>query len=90
MPPRRYPCTKVTLVFAGGIGENAPKVRATICDGLSFLGIELEEDRNATNDDVISTAASPATGRVIGTDEELVIARSVYNVLGLSGKEGMA
>ncbi len=36
-----------TLVFAGGIGENAPLVRARICDGLGFLGIELEEKRNA-------------------------------------------
>ena len=32
-----------TLVFAGGIGENAPPVRARICEGLGFLGIELEE-----------------------------------------------
>ena len=36
-----------TLVFAGGIGENAPPVRARICDGLGFLGIELDEPRNA-------------------------------------------
>ena len=32
-----------TLIFAGGIGENAPTVRARICEGLEFLGIELEE-----------------------------------------------
>ena len=38
-----------TLVFAGGIGENAPPVRARICDGLGFLGIELDETRNAKN-----------------------------------------
>jgi acetate kinase len=75
-----------TLVFAGGIGENAPKVRARICDGLCFLGIEVEENRNAVNDDVISTVAGSVAVRVIRTDEELVIARSVYNVLGLSGK----
>ena len=36
-----------TLVFAGGIGENAPRVRARICDGLGFLGIEIDEKRNA-------------------------------------------
>ena len=36
-----------TLVFAGGIGENAPVVRARICEGLNFLGIELNESRNA-------------------------------------------
>ena len=43
-----------TLVFAGGIGENAPPVRARICDGLGFLGIELDEQRNAANAGVIS------------------------------------
>jgi acetate kinase len=47
-----------TLVFAGGIGENAPAVRARICDGLGFLGIELEEKRNAANEGLISTPAS--------------------------------
>ena len=60
-----------TLVFAGGIGENAPAVRARICEGLGFLGIELEEKRNAANDGVISTAASRVAVRVIHTDEEL-------------------
>jgi hypothetical protein len=48
-----------TLVFAGGIGENAPTVRARICDGLGFLGIELDEKRNAANDGVISAPAPP-------------------------------
>jgi acetate kinase len=71
-----------TLVFAGGIGENAPAVRARICDGLGFLGIELEEKQNAANADVIS-AASRVIVRVIHTDEELTIARSVRRVLGL-------
>ena len=66
-----------TLVFAGGIGENAPVVRARICEGLSFLGIELDEARNAQSAGVISTDASRATVRVIRTDEELMIARSV-------------
>src|SRR5450830_2159988 len=47
-----------TLVFAGGIGENAPLVRARICKGLSFLGIELNESRNAKTAGVISTDAS--------------------------------
>ena len=48
-----------TLVFAGGIGENAPPVRARICDGLGFLGIELEEKRNAANEGVISDDGEP-------------------------------
>lgn len=66
-----------TLVFAGGIGENAPLVRARICEGLSVLGIELNESRNAQTAGVISTDASRVTVRVIRTDEELMIARSV-------------
>jgi acetate kinase len=66
-----------TLVFAGGIGENAPPVRARICEGLSFLGIELDKSRNAKTAAVISKNSSRVTVRVIRTDEELMIARSV-------------
>jgi acetate kinase len=72
-----------TLVFAGGIGENASPVRARICQGLGFLGIELNESHNAENATVISTDASRATVRVIRTDEELMIARSACRVLRL-------
>src|SRR5271157_448559 len=72
-----------TLVFAGGIGENAPTVRARICDGLGFLGIELEEKRNARNEGVISVANSRVAVRVIHTDEEWMIAKTVCMVLGL-------
>jgi len=72
-----------TLVFAGGIGENAPTVRARICEGLGFLGIELGEKRNATNAAVISAAAGRVAVRVIRTDEELMIARSVARLLSL-------
>jgi acetate kinase len=72
-----------TLVFAGGIGENAPAVRSRICDGLEFLGIKLDEKRNLANDGVISAAASLVSVRVIHTDEELMIARTVCQVLGL-------
>ena len=70
-----------TFVFAGGIGENAPPVRTRICEGLSALGIELDESRNAQAAGVISTDASRATVRVIRTDEELMIARSVCRLL---------
>jgi acetate kinase len=72
-----------TLVYAGGIGEKAPVVRARICDGLEFLGIELEEKRNAANEGVISAETSRISVRVIHTDEEWMIARSVCRVLGL-------
>ncbi|MEZ5501732.1 MAG: acetate/propionate family kinase [Halioglobus sp.] len=70
-----------TLVFAGGIGENAPTIRARICAGLQFLGVALEDRKNNANDDVISTATSPVTVRVIHTDEEQMIARTVRDVL---------
>jgi len=70
-----------TLVFAGGIGENAPPVRARICEGLDFLGIKLSETRNAKNATVISTDKSRTTVRVIRTNEELMIARSVIRVI---------
>jgi acetate kinase len=73
-----------TLVLAGGIGENAPLVRARICEDLSFLGIELNETRTTEHAAVISSDASRATVRVIRTDEELMIARSVCRVLGLA------
>ena len=72
-----------TLVFAGGIGENAPTVRARICEGLEFLGIELEEKQNASNEAVISTATSRVAVRVIHTDEEYMIAKMVCCVLSL-------
>ncbi len=71
-----------TLVFAGGIGENAPGVRARICDGLGFLGIDLEDTRNAGSAGVISSDGSRATVRVIRTDEELMIARLVWRCWG--------
>jgi acetate kinase len=74
-------------VFAGGIGENAPLVRARICQGLSFLGIEVDESRNRAAAAVISTEASRATVRVIHTDEDLMIAESVCQILGLGTNE---
>jgi len=72
-----------TLVFAGGIGENAPMIRTRICEGLGFLGIEIDEARNAKNEGVISTTAGRVAARVIHTNEELMIARTVCGVLGL-------
>ena len=77
-----------TLVFAGGIGENAPTVRARICSGLGFLGIELDEKRNIAGTGVISAQASRVAVRVMRTDEEWMIAKTVCGVLGLeTGKE---
>lgn len=79
-----------SLVFSAGIGENVPLVRARICEGLSFLGMELNEARNAENAGVISTDASRVTVRVIRTDEEQMIALSVCRILdpGMPSEKG--
>ena len=73
-----------TLVFAAGIGENAPIIRERICDGLGFLGIELSQIRNAKNAPLISPDSGRVKVRVIRTDEELMLARSTARVLNLS------
>jgi acetate kinase len=70
-----------TLVFAGGIGENAPAVRARVCEGLGFLGIELDAARNSNGAALISADAAAVAVRVIRTDEESVIASSTLRVL---------
>jgi acetate kinase len=71
------------IVFSGGIGENSDIVRDRICEGLGFLGVELDEGLNAESRSIISTEESPVKVRVIPADEERVIARSVCQVLGL-------
>jgi acetate kinase len=71
-----------TVVFAGGIGENSAVVRARVCDGLDFLGIDLDAARNSAHEPVITQEGSRVTVRVIRTDEELQIASSVLRVLG--------
>ena len=75
-----------TLVFAGGIGENSPLIRSRICDQLGFLGIELGEERNTRSAPLISTDGGRVAVRVIRTDEEIMIARSVARVLGLDSQ----
>ncbi|GAB2583854.1 acetate/propionate family kinase [Spirosoma areae] len=70
-----------TLVFSGGIGEKAPEIRARICSGLEFLGIDIDKHRNGVNAGVISTNSSQVTVRVIPTDEEQLIAQLVYGLL---------
>ena len=69
------------VVFSGGIGENSPQVRSRIVEGLSFLGIALDEARNESNEPIISTPSSPVRLRVIRTDEEIVIAREAIRQL---------
>src|SRR5271156_1736287 len=70
------------LVFAGGIGENAPVVRKRICDGLDFLGVRLDAASNEANAALISSSASGVKVRVIKTNEDLMIVRHVMSTLG--------
>jgi acetate kinase len=74
------------VVFTGGIGENSPEIRARICEGLEWAGLELDRDRNqqmAGMEGQISTDDSTLHAFVIPTDEELLIARdTVHCILG--------
>jgi acetate kinase len=70
------------LVFAAGIGENAPVIRKRICKGLELLGIELDEKRNSENAYLISTDAARVKVHVIHTDEEFIIAQIVSRMIG--------
>jgi acetate kinase len=72
-----------TLIFSAGIGEHAPVIRRRICDGLGFLGIDLSPNHNAKNAALISTPRSRVAVRVMPTNENLMVARSVVRVLGL-------
>jgi acetate kinase len=70
-----------TLVFSGGIGENSAVIRSRICSGLGFLGIQIDESRNAAHRDIISSDGGQIIIRVIPTNEELIIAQSVSHLL---------
>ena len=66
------------VVFTAGVGENQTGLRADICRGLEFLGIEIDEAVNATvrgREAVISSPSSRVKVVVVPTDEEIVIAR---------------
>ncbi len=72
------------MVFTAGVGENDPEMRAAICDGLGFLGIELDPALNATALGVlkdIATPGSPVRVLVVPTDEEAMIAEQTVAVL---------
>jgi len=69
------------LVFTGGMGENAPRIRARICEGLEFLGITIDESRNNGNESVISADGSKVAVRVIHADEAATIAQNVWHIV---------
>lgn len=79
------------LVFTAGIGENSPHVRKAVCDGLTFLGIELDEAANRQNAKearFISTPESRVKVLVVPTNEELIIARDTYRLVSEMKKTG--
>ena len=73
------------IVFTGGIGENAEDMRATVCDGLSYLGIEIDKPYNSTlvkgAEGEISTKNSKVRVFVLPTNEELLIARDTRDIV---------
>lgn len=69
------------LVFTGGIGEHAPSVRALACEGLGFMGVALDAERNAKDAAMISAPESDAVVRVVASDEAREIARQVIEAL---------
>lgn len=75
-----------TLVFTGGMGENAPKIRERICEGLEFLGIEIDHTQNGQSARLISSSASRAGVHVIHTNEAQTIARQTSEII--SSKQG--
>ena len=78
-----------TIVFTGGMGENAPKVRARVCEGLEFLGITIDDARNQQNARLVSADSSRVGVHVIHTDEAVTIARETIHLLkGLEGDHG--
>jgi acetate kinase len=72
------------VVFTAGVGENSVVIRALVCEGLEFLGIELDNSRNdvRSKEAVISTDAARVKVLVVPTDEELVIARDTKRLAG--------
>jgi propionate kinase len=70
------------LAFCGGIGEHAAVVREKICEGLEFLGIRVDREKNRKEEAVISAEDARVRVRVVKTDEDLMIARHVATVLG--------
>ncbi len=69
------------VVFTAGIGENAPEIRAQVCERLAWLGLKIDPDANLANRPVISAPHSRVTVRVLPTDEEAMIAAQTLDAL---------
>jgi acetate kinase len=72
------------IVFTGGIGENAPDIRARICENMEWAGLKIDVGKNAEmvgREGLISTQDSKLLAYAIPTDEELLIARDTVRVI---------
>lgn len=71
------------VVFTAGIGENSPELRRSVCDGLEFLGLSIDRDKNfeGKGDRDISASGAPCSVFVIGTQEDLVIAQETERIV---------
>ena len=68
------------LVFSGGVGQNAPYIRAKVCRGLEYMGIDLDEYKNENTAGIISKDSSKVKVIVVNANEEKVIARDTYEI----------
>jgi acetate kinase len=72
------------VIFTGGIGENSPEIRARICAGMEWAGLEIDAAKNqqtVAREGLISTDDSRLLAYAIPTDEELLIARDTVRVI---------
>jgi acetate kinase len=83
-------CGVDLIIFSGGIGENSPKIRSSICECLKFMGLEFDFKKNEglkSKEAVISKPGSKITVMVVPTNEELVIAEDTMRIVSeMSGK----
>jgi acetate kinase len=76
------------VAFTGGIGENSARLRRACCEGLEFLGIRIDADRNecGTGDRVVSAEGAPVAVLAVSTNEELIVARRAWRCLEAEGR----
>lgn len=70
-----------SIIFSGGIGERSAEIRARVCDSFGFLGLEIDDERNAVNGRLISTSTSKVGVHVIPTKEDLSIITQTLHII---------
>jgi acetate kinase len=69
------------LVFTGGIGQKDAALRKEVMEALGFMGLKVDDAKNAAHATVVTTAGSTVAGLVLTTDEEIVVARETVRVI---------